>query len=160
LFEPTTGYEMAAQLLVKNKPVAIAGLIDKAIGKSFDLDKPVWYADINFDALIELSNLYVFKLKPVSVFPSVRRDLALIVDKEVKYQKLADIAVKTEPKLLKDVNVFDVYMGDKIAPGKKSYALSFILQDEEKTLTDDVIDSVMQKLLKQFEKETGATLRV
>ncbi len=159
LFEPTPGYEITAQLLVKNKPLAVLGLIDKATRKPFDLDKPVWYADINFDALIELSSSYQFKLKPVSVFPSVRRDLALVINKDVNYQKLADIASKTEPKLLKDVNVFDVYMGDKIAADKKSYALSFILQDEEKTLTEEVIDSVMQKLLTQFEKETGATLR-
>jgi phenylalanyl-tRNA synthetase beta chain len=98
-------------------------------------------------------------LQPVSVFPAVRRDLALLIDESIKYQQLEKIALKTDNKLIKNVNVFDVYKGDKIEQGKKSYALSFILQDESKTLTDELIDAVMQKLIKNYEKEVGAVLR-
>jgi phenylalanyl-tRNA synthetase beta chain len=127
--------------------------------KPFDIDTEVWFADIDFDLLLELSKQEKFKLQPVSVFPSVRRDLALLIDESVKYQQLEKIALKSENKLIKKVNVFDVYKGDKIEQGKKSYALSFILQDETKTLTDEVIDMVMQKLIKNYEKEVGAVLR-
>jgi phenylalanyl-tRNA synthetase beta chain len=89
----------------------------------------------------------------------VRRDLALLLDNTTNYVDIERVALKTEPKLIQAVNAFDVYQGDKIAPGKKSYAISFILQDEEKTLTDQDIDTVMTKLIKQFEKELGAILR-
>ena len=99
------------------------------------------------------------KFKPITAFPNVRRDLALLLDNTTNYVDIERVALKTEPKLIHAVNVFDVYQGDKIAPGKKSYAISFILQDEEKTLTDQDIDKVMTKLIKQFEKEIGAILR-
>ena len=123
------------------------------------MDAEVWFADIDFDLLLELSKQEKFKLQPVSVFPAVRRDLALLIDDSIKYQQLEKIALKTDNKLIKNVNVFDVYKGDKIEQGKKSYALSFILQDESKTLTDELIDAVMQKLIKNYEKEVGAVLR-
>jgi phenylalanyl-tRNA synthetase beta chain len=98
-------------------------------------------------------------IKSVPIFPTVRRDLALLIDETINYSQLEKIALKTESNLIKQVNVFDVYKGDKIEKGKKSYALSFMLQDENKTLTDEEIDSVMNKLVKNFEKETGAILR-
>jgi phenylalanyl-tRNA synthetase beta chain len=85
--------------------------------------------------------------------------LALLINEEIKYSQLEKIAIKTESNLIKNMNVFDIYKGDKIESGKKSYALSFILQDENKTLTDEEIDSVMKRLIKNFEKEIGATLR-
>ncbi len=97
--------------------------------------------------------------REVSKFPAVRRDLSMLVDTQVTFGQLKQIAQKTERKLLKDVNVFDVYQGDKLPAGKKSYALSFTLQDEEKTLTDKAIDSVMQKLIYNFGKEAGAEIR-
>jgi phenylalanyl-tRNA synthetase beta chain len=97
--------------------------------------------------------------KEVSKFPAVRRDLSLLIDENVSFDKLQFVAQKTERKLLKEVNVFDVYKGDKIPEGKKSYALSFILQDEEKTLTDKQIDAIVQKLIVNFEKELGAEVR-
>jgi len=100
-----------------------------------------------------------FKLAPLSPFPFVKRDLALVLDKAVRYEEIERIAFKTEPKLLKSINAFDVYEGDKMEAGKKSYAVSFILEDVEKTLTDSEIDGVMKKLIRQFEKELGATLR-
>jgi phenylalanyl-tRNA synthetase beta chain len=109
--------------------------------------------------LTELAANITFSLKPVSVFPAVRRDLALLLDLEVSYQQLEKIAMQTAPQLIKDMGVFDVYQGNKIEAGKKSYALNFTLQDEQKTLTDQEIENVMKKLIQHFEKETGAILR-
>ena len=135
------------------------GCLNQNLAKKYDIDKSFWYADIDLDLLTELANEVKFKLKPVSVFPEVRRDLALLLDQTVTYEQLEKIAIKTEPNLLKVVNVVDVYMGDKIEQGKKSYALSFILQDENKTLTDAEIEAVMNKLVQNFVKEAGAVLR-
>jgi phenylalanyl-tRNA synthetase beta chain len=145
--------------VVKNKALITFGSVKSQIIKPFDIDTELWFADIDFDYLLELSKKEKFKLQPVSVFPAVRRDLALLIDDSIKYQQLEKIALKTDNKLIKKVNVFDVYKGDKIEQGKKSYALSFILQDESKTLNDEVIDAVMQKLIKNYEKEVGAVLR-
>ncbi len=97
--------------------------------------------------------------KPISVFPAVKRDLAFVLNQEVPYRDLEKIAYKTEPNLIKQMGAFDVYQGDKIEKGKKSYALSFVLQDDSKTLTDGEIDEVMQKLIKGIVAETGGVLR-
>jgi phenylalanyl-tRNA synthetase beta chain len=158
-FNENTSLDYASSFVVKNKTLVSFGSVKSNLLKPFDIDTEVWFADIDFDLLLELSKQEKFKLQPVSVFPSVRRDLALLIDESVKYQQLEKIALKSENKLIKKVNVFDVYKGDKIEQGKKSYALSFILQDETKTLTDEVIDMVMQKLIKNYEKEVGAVLR-
>jgi phenylalanyl-tRNA synthetase beta chain len=93
-------------------------------------------------------------------FPEVRRDLALLLDREVTFARLRAIAFSTERKLLRSVTLFDVYEGDKLPAGKKSYALGFVLQDRERTLTDQIIDRVMNNLLVQFEKQAGAVVRV
>jgi len=135
------------------------GVVDDTIASKFDLETAIYYADLNWNNILEIAMQSKFKLEPVSQFPSVRRDLALLLNKEVRYSELEKIALKSEPKILKNINVFDVYEGDKIESGKKSYALSFILQDYEKTLTDTEIDGVMNKLIKQFENELGAILR-
>ncbi len=158
-FNEHSSLDFASSYVVKNKTLMSFGSVKSNLLKPFDIDTEVWFADIDFDLLLELSKQEKFKLQPVSVFPAVRRDLALLIDDSIKYQQLEKIALKTDNKLIKKVNVFDVYKGDKIEQGKKSYALSFILQDESKTLTDDVIDSVMQKLIKNYEKEVGAVLR-
>jgi len=123
------------------------------------VDKGVFYADFNFDALIGLVKKNKIVYQEVSKFPAVRRDLSMLIDQSVSFEQLKTIAQKTERKLLKAVNVFDVYQGDKLPAGKKSYALSFMIQDEEKTLTDKAIDSVMQKLIYNFNKEAGAEIR-
>ncbi len=127
--------------------------------KDFDISNPTWVLAIEWDLWSSLASSATFKLKKVPVFPSVRRDLALLVDKSVHYQQLEKIAKKTAGHLLKSINVFDVFEGEKIGIDKKSYALSFILQDEEKTLTDIEIEAVMNKLIAAFEKETAAKLR-
>lgn len=146
-------------ITAQQKTVAVFGGVDAKLRKQFDLTDEVWYADINWDVLCELSMGSSFKLQTISAFPAVRRDLALVLDKQVTYAEIEKIARKTEQQLLKEINVFDVYEGDKIAAGKKSYAISFILQNTDKTLTDQEIDATMTKLQKQFEKELGATLR-
>ena len=127
--------------------------------KKAGVEKEVFYADLNFDALLKLVRNHKIINKDISKFPSVRRDLSMLVDTAVTFGQLKQIAQKTERKLLAEVNVFDVYQGDKLPAGKKSYALSFILQDEEKTLTDKAIDAIMQKLIYNFSKETGAEIR-
>jgi phenylalanyl-tRNA synthetase beta chain len=143
----------------QQKTLVTFGGIDAKTRKQFDLNDEVLFADINWDNLCEVSLNSSFKLQPISAFPAVRRDLALVLDKKVTYAEIEKIARKTEQQLLKEMNVFDVYEGDKMAAGKKSYAISFVLQNTDKTLTDEEIEGTMSKLLKQFEKELGATLR-
>ncbi len=146
-------YMRNGKQLVKFGSVATASL------KKVDLDKEVFYADFNFDMILAAGRKNKIVYQEVSKFPAVRRDLSMLVDKAVTFGQLKQVAQKTERKLLKDVNVFDVYQGDKLPAGKKSYALSFTLQDEEKTLTDKAIDSIMQKLIYNFGKEAGAEIR-
>lgn len=127
--------------------------------KKAGVDKEVFYADFNFDTLLNIVRKNKIVNKEISKFPSVRRDLSMLVDTAVTFGQLKQIAQKTERKLLTEVSVFDVYQGDKLPAGKKSYALSFVLQDEEKTLTDKAIDGIMQKLIHNFGKEAGAEIR-
>lgn len=158
-WESTNNENGQTIISVQQKTLITFGAVDAKLRKSFDLTEDVWFADINWDLLCTLSIGTSLKLNTVSPFPAVRRDLALVIDKQVTYAAIEKIARKTEQQLLKEVNVFDVYEGDKIAAGKKSYAISFVLQNTEKTLTDEEIDQSMNKLLKQFEKELGAELR-
>jgi phenylalanyl-tRNA synthetase beta chain len=146
-------YMRNGKQLVKFGSVATASL------KKADVEKEVFYADFNFDMILAAVKKNKIVYQEVSKFPAVRRDLSMLVDTEVTFGQLKQIAQKTERKLLKDVNVFDVYQGDKLPAGKKSYALSFTLQDEEKTLTDKTIDSIIQKLIYNFGKEAGAEIR-
>ena len=146
-------YMRNGKQLVKFGSVATASL------KKADVDKEVFYADFNFDMILSAVKKNKIVYQEVSKFPAVRRDLSMLVDTQVTFGQLKQIAQKTERKLLKDVNVFDVYQGDKLPAGKKSYALSFTLQDEEKTLTDKVIDTIIQKLIYNFGKEAGAEIR-
>ena len=127
--------------------------------KKADVDKEVFYADFNFDILLKATRKNKIVYKEISKYPAVRRDLSMLIDKSVSFDQLKQIAQKAERKLLQEVNVFDVYEGDKLPAGKKSYALSFVLQDDEKTLTDKTIDSIMQKLIYNLEKEAGAEIR-
>ena len=146
-------YTRGNKVLVKFGQVAAAAL------KKADVDKAVFYADFNFDLILSAVKKNKIIYQEVSKFPSVRRDLSMLVDQAVTFGQLKQIAQKTERKLLKAVNVFDVYQGDKLPAGKKSYALSFTLQDEEKTLTDKAIESIMQKLIYNFGKDAGAEVR-
>ncbi|HYK76507.1 MAG TPA: phenylalanine--tRNA ligase subunit beta, partial [Daejeonella sp.] len=135
------------------------GSVSKAVLKKMDISSEVFYADMDWDAVLKAIRNNQITFREVPKFPSVRRDLSMLLNKEISFGQLKQIAQKTEKSLLKEVNVFDVYEGDKLPEGKKSYALSFILQDEEKTLTDKQIDSIMQKLIFNFEKEAGVEIR-
>ncbi|MFA6261393.1 MAG: phenylalanine--tRNA ligase subunit beta [Bacteroidia bacterium] len=147
------------QIVCKGKVMGAFGLVNNNLLKKFDIDQPVMVADLLWSPLKELAQQQKFEPEMVSAYPMVRRDLALLLDKSVRYMDLERIARKTETKLLKQIDVFDVYEGDKIEKGKKSYAISFHLQDDTKTLTDKEIETVMNKLVHQFEKELGAVLR-
>jgi phenylalanyl-tRNA synthetase beta chain len=147
------------QYLRGNKVLVTFGSVAVAALKKADVEKEVYYADFNFDLILNLVRKNVIVYQEVSKFPAVRRDLSMLIDQSVTFGQLKQIAIRTDKKLLKEVNVFDVYQGDKLPAGKKSYALSFILQDTEKTLTDKAIDALMQKLIYNLGKEAGAEIR-
>ena len=152
-------YQYVLQLAAAEKPLAQMGPVKKDLLKLTDIKNEVFVADINWDEMVRLVPRDDIQYVPVPKFPAVRRDLALVVDKNTRFEELKKLAFKTERKLLKSVGIFDVYEGDKVPEGKKSYALSFVLQDENKTLTDKVIDKTMRRLQQVFEKELGAFLR-
>ena len=135
------------------------GVVKKAILKKFDIDQEVLFADFNWGAVLELAKEQKTKYSAIPKYPSVRRDFALLLDQTVTYDEIVAIANQTERNLLKDVNLFDVYEGKNLPEGKKSYAVSFLFQDEKKTLTDKQVDSMMNKLQKRFEKDLNAELR-
>jgi phenylalanyl-tRNA synthetase beta chain len=134
------------------------GVVKKSILKHFGIKQEVFYADFNWDAIIKSISLKI-KFTDIPKYPEVRRDLALLVDQSVTYDAIYHIARQTEKSLLKEINLFDVYEGSNLGEGKKSYAISFIIQDSTKTLTDAQIDKLMGKLQKNFETELGASLR-
>ena len=134
------------------------GVVKKSILKHFGIKQEVFFADFNWENVIK-SIPNKIKFTEINKYPEVRRDLALLLDQNVSYDSIYSIARQTEKSLLKNINLFDVYEGKNLPEGKKSYALSFILQDDSKTLTDAQIDKIMSKLQKNFETELGATLR-
>jgi len=144
-----------------NKKVLVEfGEVSKAISsKLMDIKMPVYYADFNWDLILEAMKKTSIMYSEVPKFPEVRRDLALLIDKAVQFEQLEQLAFQSEKSLLKDVNLFDVYEGDKLPTGKKSYALSFILQDETATLTDKQIEKIMEKLMKTYQEKVGAEIR-
>jgi len=151
--------EYSLRYLYNGKLLSEVFEVSKSLLKTFDIKQEVFAAIVNWDLLLKIIPVHPVQYEPVAKFPSVRRDLALIVDSNVSFETLKKIAFETERKLLKSVGIFDIYKGDKIPEGKKSYALSFVLQDKQKTLTDKVIDKTMNKILKAFENKAGASLR-
>lgn len=139
--------------------IADLGIVDTKLAAQFGIEVPVFYANVYWDEVLKLVKDFNKPITEISKFPSVKRDLALLVSTNVSFSQLKTIAQNTEKNLLKDVALFDVYEGKNIAAGKKSYALSFTIQDTSKTLTDKQIDKVMQKIQQQLEDQTGAVLR-
>lgn len=139
--------------------IMTVGLLNNAVLKYFGLKKPVCYAEFNMTAMVEMLNGQSVQYQQIVTHPMVKRDLALVVDKNVTYDTLEKIGYKYGSKLMKNISLFDVYEGDKIEAGKKSYALNFVLQNPEKTLTDEEINKVMNKLIGAYEREVGAKLR-
>ena len=141
------------------KVLAELGVVNKKLMKAFGIDNPVYYADIHWNEVVKAVNKNVVGFHEISKYPAVSRDLALLIDKNVKFGDIERIANQTERKFLKKVELFDVYEGKNLPEGKKSYAVNFILQDESKTLTDKQIDAIMGKLINNLKKELNAELR-
>ena len=152
----------SAGLTIENrggKKLVEMGIINKKLQKQFGIDNPVYYAELNWTLLMKATKKNEVLYTEISKFPAVSRDLALLVDNTVEFAQIEQIARQTEKKLLKKVELFDVYEGDKLPAGKKSYAVNFILQDEEKTMGDKQIDAIMQKLITNIKKQLNAELR-
>jgi len=153
-------FAQAMQLLTRGgKRLAAFGVVSHHITKSFEIDNEIFFADINWNVLRKVVSKQKISYTELSKFPAVRRDLALLLDKDVPFSEIEKIACETERKLLKDVNLFDVYEGKGLDAGKKSYAVSFILQDDSQTLNDKTIEKVMSKLINNLGDKLHATLR-
>ena len=135
------------------------GIVHKKLLKAFDIDAPVYYAEFSWNTVLKITAKNSIRYTEISKYPEVRRDLALLVDKEVHFSRIKELAQRSERKLLKKVSLFDVFEGEKLGTNKKSYAVSFILQDEHKTLTDKQIDKIVNNFIRVFEKELGAQIR-
>lgn len=135
------------------------GIVSRQLLEKFELDAPVYFADLRWKVLMQSIKNQKASYREISKFPAVSRDLALLVDESVEFGQIEKIAYQTEKKLLRAVNLFDVYEGKNLPQGKKSYAVNFILQDDSKTLNDKQITAIMQKLVQQLTKQLGAELR-
>ena len=154
----TNLFQYGLTYTVNKKPLVSLGLVRANLTKLVDLKQPVFYADFDWTALIKASGGKV-RYQEVSRFPDVRRDLSLVLDKSITFEQISRLAHLTERKLLQSINAFDVYEGEKLGVDKKSYSVSFTLQDPTQTLTDVTIDKTMQRLMVAFEQELGAVIR-
>ncbi|MFI3321439.1 MAG: phenylalanine--tRNA ligase subunit beta [Rikenellaceae bacterium] len=152
-------YREGCTLTLRGKKILEMGVLNKKLCSKFDIKNEVYFFELDLDLFISMASTVKVGVKELSKYPEVKRDLALLVNKEVSFAQLKTIAQKSEKKLLKSVSLFDVYEGDKLPEGKKSYALSFVLEDTTKTLTDTIIDGVMNNLIAKFEKQCGAEVR-
>lgn len=153
-------FEDSISLVTKaGKIIAELGVVAYKLTKNMGITNEVFFADIYWDNLLKAVKKHVVEYKEISKYPAVSRDLALLVDKTVEFEQIKEIAYSTEKKLLKAVELFDVYEGKNLPEGKKSYAVNFILQDEQKTLNDKQIDSIMNKLIDNLTKRLNAELR-
>ncbi|TXN35489.1 phenylalanine--tRNA ligase subunit beta [Flagellimonas hymeniacidonis] len=152
-------YAEGLQCNLNGSGLGTYGLVNRAILKEFDIKQEVFYADFDWDLILSSLSKQNKQFKEIPKFPEVTRDFALQLDEAVSFQQVYNLAWNTEKNLLKKVNLFDVYKGKNLPEGKKSYAVSFTLLDEKKTLTDKQIDKIMSKLLARYQKELGAELR-
>lgn len=152
-------YREAVVYRVQGKRLFEMGVVSKKIRAPFDLKNEIYYLELDFDTLMKITRNHRVSVTELSKYPEVKRDLALLLDAQITFSQLRKIAFSTERKLLKSVSLFDVYEGDKLPAGKKSYALGFVLEDDTKTLTDQMIDRVMNGLIQAFEKQAEARIR-
>jgi phenylalanyl-tRNA synthetase beta chain len=145
--------------IFNNQVVAETGKLSAQVLKQFGIDQDVYYGHIEWDLLLRMAKNHTIRYRELPKYPSVRRDLALLVSSEIKFERIRELACRTERKILKEVNLFDVYESESLGKNKKSYAVSFILQDEMKTLTDKNIEKVMGSFIRVFEKELDAQIR-
>ncbi|WP_109694498.1 phenylalanine--tRNA ligase subunit beta [Chitinophaga deserti] len=153
------GLQPAFEITSAGKTIAVAGNVAPAQLKAFDIKQPVWYADFNWDVILSLLPTKDAFYEEIPRFPSVRRDLALVLDKSVPFAAVETAARSVKTNLLQQINLFDVFESDKLGAGKKSYAVSFTFQDKEKTLTDQETDTLVNKLVKAFESQLQAEIR-
>jgi len=151
--------EDGMQLFIQKNKIGEIGWTSQKMNLSLGLKQRVYVADLDWDIILGLGSRNKVQFKSLPKTFAMRRDFSLLIDKTVSFQEIEEIARKTERKLLKEVNLFDVYEGDKLPEDKKSYAVSFYFQDDEKTLKDDQIDKVMEKMRKQLEGQLNAELR-
>lgn len=155
----TNGLSSGLMYSVKKKPLVYFGNVDSNILKSYKIRNSVFIADFNWDLILDLVGNNKIVYKAVNKFPIIRRDLSLLINQDVSFSQLEKIARSVNNSLLQEVNLFDVYIGDKLPDNKKSYAISFVFEDNSKTLTDYQIDEVMKKLIAEFESSVGAEIR-
>jgi len=146
------------EILSQNRRIGYLGTLKGGILKPFNLDKDVFYAELDWDAILDLKKPTPFITREIPKFPRVQRDLSLLLPKEVRFDQLQELVKKAKIQILDDMNIFDVYEGNRIPEGKKSYSLRFYLQDESQTLTDQEIDKAMKKLMDLFQKEVHAEI--
>ncbi|MEX0291201.1 MAG: phenylalanine--tRNA ligase subunit beta [Flavobacteriaceae bacterium] len=146
-------------LMAANTPLVSYGVVQDNILEHLDIKQEVLYADFNWDTMVKMAAKNSIVHQDIPKYPEVKRDFALLLDDNITFSEVKELALKTERKLLKNINLFDVYTGKNLPKGKKSYAVSYTLQDEKKTLTDKQIDKIMKKLQDRYEKELGAELR-
>ncbi|MDO5664022.1 MAG: phenylalanine--tRNA ligase subunit beta [Bacteroidia bacterium] len=152
-------YSTGMSIRTHQQQVGNFGIVSGNILKKFDIDTDVFFAELNWDTILKETTKSEVRFSEISKYPPVSRDLALLIDKSITFEQIEQVAKKSERKLLKEISLFDVYEGKNLPEGKKSYAVNFMLQDEEKTLNDKQIDAVMQKIRLNLEKELGAQLR-
>ena len=160
--EKSTNNVFSSGLTLKNrggKVLVELGVISRKLQKDFGIQNPVYYADLHWGALMKAIRKNKVEYTEISKYPAVSRDLALLIDKQVEFAQIEQIARQSERKLLKKVELFDVYEGKNLPEGKKSYAVNFILQDEQKTMGDKQIDAIMQKIIQNLKKQLNAELR-
>jgi len=151
-------FDFGLSYSLNGKIIAEAGAVSQLQLNKFDISQPVFYACINWEVLVKAFSKNKIQFEELSKFPSVKRDLALLLDKNIKYQEVETLALSLEKKYLKDVNLFDIYEGEKLG-NKKSYGIRFTLMDHEATLTDKQIENVMQKLMTGYKEKLGAEIR-
>lgn len=161
IFEPLNNhiYDAGMNIRTHKNQLGTFGIVSAKIRKSFDIETDVFFAEINWNAILKETEKHVVQFSEISKFPPVSRDLALLIDKNVTFAQIEQIALKSERKLLKEITLFDVYEGKNLPEGKKSYAVNFVLQDSEKTLNDHQIDAIMKKIRQNLENELGTQLR-
>ena len=153
------GRSLSVTYSLGNKKLVSFGKVSNEICNYFDISEDVFMADFNWDNILKITKKNKMKYKDISKFPAMRRDLSLLLDKSVTFEELKDIAVNTDNRILKKINLFDVYEGKQLSKDKKSYSLSFIFEDESKTLTDKIIDKIMNKLITSFIDKARAEIR-
>jgi phenylalanyl-tRNA synthetase beta chain len=151
-------FDYGVKILKGNKEIGKVGKVKTALAKDFGVKQEIFYADLSTHLLFNSANPK-FVVAEVPKFPEVRRDLSLVLDKQVTFAEIKQLVLETEKRLIKDIIAFDVYEGDKIPQGKKAYALGFTLLDETKTLTDEEIEKTMTRLMSAFEGKMGAVIR-